>query len=158
MTARRAGGFAYIAAIIFLVVLAGFALAALRLADTAQTTVNQQLLGARANQAARAGLERAFYLLKPVNADCPAVTGAPKLVLDGFLVSVKCTRSTFGEGQDENGNAATKYIYELAAVACNGTVASCVDNVNPADLANPEYIERRRSASICVTSNGADCY
>ena len=34
MTARRAGGFAYIAAIVFLVVLAGFALAVLRLSDT----------------------------------------------------------------------------------------------------------------------------
>ena len=56
MTARRAGGFAYIAAIIFLVVLAGFALAVLRLSDSEQTTVNQQLLGAREIQASRAKL------------------------------------------------------------------------------------------------------
>jgi MSHA biogenesis protein MshP len=155
MTARRAGGFAYIAAIIFLVVLAGFALAALRLADTAQATVNQQLLGARANQAARAGLERAFYLLKPVNADCPAVTGAPKLVLDGFTVTVACTRQAYSEGQDSNGNPVTKNIFELAAVACNGSAASCPDN---GSLANPDYIERKRAASICVASDGSDCY
>jgi MSHA biogenesis protein MshP len=155
MTARRADGFAYIAAIVFLVVLAGFALAALRLADTAQVTVNQQLLGARANQAARAGLERAFYLLKPADADCPPVTGAPKLVLDGFLVTVRCTRLRYDEGQDANGNSLTKYIFELAATACNA--ATCPGTA--ADLANPDYVERRRSASICVVaSTGADCY
>lgn len=156
MTARRADGFAYIAAIVFLVVLAGFALAALRLADTAQATVTQQLLGARASQAARAGLERAFYLLKPANADCPAVTGAPKLVLDGFLVIVSCTRLPYNEGLDQNGNPVPKAIFELAAVACNGAGNSCPgDNT---DLANPEYIERKRTASICVAASGTDCY
>ena len=155
MTARRAGGFAYIAAIVFLVVLAGFALAVLRLADTEQVTVNQAVLGARANQAARAGLEWAFYRLKPANADCTPVLVAPDLKpATGFVVNVGCTMKTYDEGRDPDGNSVKKTIFELTAIACNA--ATCPGT--NADLANPDYIERKRSASICVASNGSDCY
>lgn len=55
--ARPQSGFAYIAAIVFLVVVAGIAVALLQLTNTQQTTVNQALLGARAGLAARAGIE-----------------------------------------------------------------------------------------------------
>jgi MSHA biogenesis protein MshP len=155
MTARRAHGFAYIAAIVFLVVLAGFALAVLRLSDTEQTTVNQQMLGARASQAARTGLEWAFYQLKPAGAKCPAAQ--PDLVAaTGFVVTVRCTMQTYSEGLSPSGDPVSKTIYELDATACNKTGGTC-----PADdtyLADPDYIERRRSASICVASDGSDCY
>jgi len=155
MTVRRAGGFAYIAAIIFLVVLAGFALAALRLSGTAQTTVEQALLGTRASQAARSGLEWAFYKLKAKDANCATLTPAPDLKpATGFVVTLACTMQTYDEGLAPDGSSVQKNIFELAATACNG--ATCPGN--DADLANPDYIERKRTASICVARDGTDCY
>jgi MSHA biogenesis protein MshP len=157
MTARRAGGFAYIAAIVFLVVLAGFALAVLRLADTEQVTVNQAVLGARANQAARAGLEWAFFRLKPAGTTCAAIVPNQDLKpATGFVVKVDCQMRTYSEGLDANGAAVSKTIFELVATACNGAGATC--DGSDTDLANPDYVERKRTASICVASNGSDCY
>lgn len=154
MTARRTGGFAYIAAIIFLVVLAGFALAVLRLSDTEQTTVNQAVLGSRASQAARTGLEWAFYKLKPKDAKC--FTSVPDFKTDtGFTVNVECSMQTYDEGLTPAGATVKKNIFELKATACNG--ATCPGSNT--DLANPDYIERKRTASICVVaSDGTDCY
>ena len=156
MTARRAGGFAYIAAIIFLVVLAGFALAVLRLSETEQVTVNQSFLGTRASLAARTGLEWAFYKLKPTDAKCDAVNNAaPDFRTDtGFTVIVKCTPATYDEGIKPDGTSVKKNIFELTATACNGSTCPGSD----ADLANPDYVERKRTASICVASDGTDCY
>jgi MSHA biogenesis protein MshP len=155
MTGRRAGGFAYIAAIVFLVVLAGFALAVLRLSDTTQITVNQAVLGTRASQAARTGLELAFYRLKPAGADCTAVPAAPDLrTATGFVVTLGCTMQTYSEGLTSDGKPVSKTIFELTATACNGSTCPGTD----ADLANPDYVERKRTASICVASDGSDCY
>ncbi len=155
MTARRAGGFAYIAAIIFLVVLAGFALAVLRLSDTEQITVNQAVLGTRASQAARTGLELAFYRLKPAGTECKDVPTAPDLKqATGFVVTLECSMRTYSEGLTSDGKPVSKTIFELRATACNGSTCPGTD----ADVANPDYVERRRTASICVASNGSDCY
>lgn len=157
MTPRRAGGFAYIAAIVFLVVLAGFALAALRLSDSAQVTVNQQVLGARVGQAARTGLEWAFYRLKTPGATCDALDPRPDFIAEtGYRVALKCTPMlTYSEGQTPEGVALTKHIFELGATACNLGATCPADD---ASVANPDYVERKRSASICVTADGADCY
>jgi MSHA biogenesis protein MshP len=156
MSARRAGGFAYIAAIVFLVVLAGFALAALRLSGTAQATVEQAVLGARANQAARAGLEWAFYRLKTPGTTCTALDNPPDFVADtGYRVTLTCGMLTYGEGQKSNGDALIKNIFQFTATACN------IGSTCPADdasVASPDYVERKRSASICITADGADCY
>jgi len=154
MTARRAGGFAYIAAIVFLVVLAGFALAVLRLSDTEQTTVNQAVLGSRVSQAARAGLEWAFYKLKPQGAKC--FTSVPDFKTDtGFTVNVECTMQTYDEGLTPEGVSVKKNIFELKATACNAATCPGSDT----DLANPDYVERKRTASICfVAADNSDCY
>ncbi|WP_440962876.1 MSHA biogenesis protein MshP [Massilia sp. GER05] len=157
MTARRAGGFAYIAAIIFLVVLAGFALAVLRLSETEQVTVNQSFLGTRASLAARTGLEWAFYKLKAKDATCDTVKTVPDFKHDtGFTVNVGCstTPQPYDEGLGPDGKTVKKVIFELTATACNGSTCPGSD----ADLANPDYVERKRTASICVASDGTDCY
>lgn len=159
MTARRQGGFAYIAAVVFLVVLAGFALAVLRLSDTEQASVNQQVLGARASQAARTGLEWAFYRLRAAGATCNSLDAAPAPDFyrdTGFVVvRTLCTMQTYDEGQDPNSVSLKKNIFQLTYTACNGSGPGCGSN---ADLANPDYVERRRTASICITTTGADCY
>ena len=155
MTARRAGGFAYIAAIVFLVVLAGFALAVLRLSETEQVTVNQSFLGTRASLAARTGLEWAFYKLKARDATCDTVKAVPDFgTATGFTVNVGCATQTYDEGLGPDGKTVKKVIFELTATACNGSTCPGSD----ADLANPDYVERKRIASICGASDGTDCY
>lgn len=155
MTARRAGGFAYIAAIVFLVVLAGFALAVLRLSDTQQITVSQAILGSRASLAARTGLELAFYQLKTPGTECKNVPTWPDLkTATGFVVRLDCTMQTYSEGVTENGTPVSKTIFELKATACNGSTCPGTNS----DLANPDYVERVRTASICVPSAGSECY
>jgi MSHA biogenesis protein MshP len=157
MTARRAGGFAYIAAIVFLIVLAGFALAALRLSGSAQVTVDQAVLGARASQAARAGLEWAFFRLKTPPADCDTVQkNQPDFSAEtGYRVTLRCDMKTYQEGQTSTGASLAKNIFQLTATACNGAACPSADNVT---VASPDYIERKRSASICITTDGAACY
>lgn len=160
---RRQTGFAYIAAVVLLVVVAGICLAMLRMTGTQQSTVNQTLLGVRANQAARAGIEWMFYRLTHDGnaAGCP-VGAMPVNLGDfrtdtGFLVSVSCstTATPYNEGEKPDGTAVQKYIYQIEAVACNGAGASCPDKDS---VARPEYVERSRLATVCMTSDGADCY
>ncbi|WP_296952738.1 MSHA biogenesis protein MshP [uncultured Massilia sp.] len=175
---RAQGGFAYVAAVVFLVVLAGLAAAVLRLNGAQQATVSGAMLGMRAGQAARGGLEWAFYQLRggaaqacndigngPATPANPAANGKSTTLGDfaqgqGWRVTVTCTARSYGEGEvfdDAKGTAKaqTKLIFELNAWACNGAAAACPDN---ASAAAPDYVERRRSASICVTDTGGGCY
>jgi len=161
----RRGGFAYIAAVVFLVVLAGVALAALRLSTGSQATVNGQLLGARANQAARGGIEWALYRIKGTggaaactNASAGTTVNGAKLTdfrqATGMTVTLTCIVRSYNEGQNPNGSSFTKNIFELTATACNRG-SGCPDNTSLADL---DYVERKRSASLCIASDGNDCY
>lgn len=155
----RQRGFAYIAAVVLLLVVAGISVALLRLTSTQQSTVNQGLLAARANQAARAGVEWAMYRI--VNASptgCPAATTLNDFRADsGFRVSVTCTATAFNEGESAPGAAVAKRIYQIDAVACNSPGAQCPDTTT-ASVSAPDYVERRRSASICLAADGQDCY
>ena len=159
MSAPRQRGFAYIAAIVFLVVLAGFALAALRLSGVEQATVDQQVQGARAGQAARAGLEWAFYRLKAPGATCTALQPATLtdfVAAAGYRVTLTCDMKTYSEGQTPAGAPLMKNVFQLTATACNGAPNNaCPDDTS---IANPDYTERRRSASICIAADGTDCY
>ena len=162
MTPRRpAPGFAYIAAVVLLVVVAGLAVAMVRLTASQQNTALSAALTARASQAARAGVEWMFYGLKtPGTANCTAAAGG-KTLTDfkadtGFTVTVKCSAYTYYEGQDATtAQALKKNIYRVEAVACNGTAASCPDN---GSAASPDYTERRRVATVCVQDDGTVCY
>lgn len=141
-------GFAYIAAVIFLVVIAGISVALLRLTENQQSTINGSLLGARASLAARAGIE---WIARQPDARCSAA-GATTTLTDfradsGFLVTVGCTVRAYNEGvADAAGTAVTKHIYSIEAVACNGSGA-CPD---AASVPRADYVERKRVASICL--------
>ena len=163
MKARRTErGFAYIAAVVLLIVVAGLATAMVRLTATQQNTANDALLVARASQAARAGTEWMFYQLAYRMASaCPAGAGSTQTLTDfrndtGFLVTVKCSVVAYNEGQDPTTSAAVvKNIYRIESVACNGSGSACPDN---GSVANAEYTERRRVASICIQADGNLCY
>ena len=93
---QRQSGFAYIAAVVLLVVVAAVCVALIRLSNTQQTTVNAALLGARASLAARGGIEWGFYQLR--NGSCNASTTLTDFVADSsFRVTVRCTASNFNE-------------------------------------------------------------
>jgi DNA-binding transcriptional regulator YdaS (Cro superfamily) len=150
--ARAQSGFAYIAAIVLLVVVAGMATALLRLTGTQQSTVNQALLGAKAGLAARAGIEWGFRT-------CLTTAGITDLSQfkseTGFNVSVDCQFTDYREGERASGQTSVsqvKRIVQINAVACNGSAARCPD-ANANIVAGPEYVERARMATMCIVLN-----
>ena len=143
----RQSGFAYIAAIVLLVVVAGMAAGLLRLTGTQQSTVNQALLGAKAGLVARAGIEWGFKT-------CLNTAGVTDLgqfkTETGFNVSVTCSFRDYQEGERASGQTSisqTKRIVQITAVACNGSTARCPDATS---VANAEYVERARMATVCM--------
>lgn len=147
MTNRTSqGGFAYIAAVVLLVVMASLAAAMARLNSVQLTTANQDLQAARATLAARAGVEWGLAQLRTDNcqAEWPTLTDFRNA--SGFVVTVRCARTQFDEGETAAGTPARNRLYEISATACNvGTV--CPNN---AQVTHRDYVERRRVATACI--------
>ena len=125
-------GFNLISAIFLLVVIAALGTFAVTLSTTQQQSAAQDVLGARAYQAARAGIEWGAYQVLQ-NAGCPAATQvlAPMPnTLATFRVQVDCTSvSTTDAG-------VAVAMYQLISTANQGTVAT------------PDYVERQISVTI----------
>lgn len=155
----RQQGFAYIAAIVIVVVLAMLGVAAVRMVTTQETTATQDELSARAWQAARAGTDWALYQALQLGS-CPAASTSLDLrTNNGFIVTVSCTATTRYEGETAAGTPDAKTIYEIDAIACNSnTSVSCPGS--PQQIPNPGYVERRRTVSACIrpTTPVRDCY
>jgi MSHA biogenesis protein MshP len=122
-------GFAAIAAIFLLVVLAALGAFMLTFSNTQQLTSAQDLQGSRAYWAARAGLEWGLGNVIANPAACP-VPPAP-FAIEGFDITIGCARQSFGEG---GGNVV---IFRLEATATQGGPVGSVS-----------YIERSVSASV----------
>lgn len=150
----RESGFAYIAAVVLLVVVAGVCVALVRMTNTLQGTVNGALLGARAGLAARAGIEWGFYQLSKGSCDAER-TLADFSADSGFQVTVRCSVRPFNEGEDNAGNPIEKRMIQLEAVACNGG-ASC-PSMDAAVVSRPDYVERRRVATTCTAGISDPC-
>lgn len=156
---RPQSGFAYIAAIVFLVVIAGIAVALLQLTNTQQTTVNQALLSARAGLAARGGIEWVYQDLGSRCTEAGSTASLTDFVSDaGFNVKVTCSYRAYREGEQADASGAPvsviKHIYRIESVACNGAGA-CPDD---ASVPRPDYVERKRVATVCMTANNEFCY
>jgi len=128
----RQRGFSIVTAIFLLVVLAGLGAAMVTLSTSQQQTLAQDVQGARAYQAARAGIEWGGYQVIKVPDACPAsttlnFTGTP---LAGFTTVVTCVRLPYTEG------ANSVLVYDLTATARYGVV-----NTN-------DYVERQLTARI----------
>lgn len=131
-TSRFARGFSLISAIFLLVVIAALGTFAVTLSTTQQQSAAQDVLGARAYQAARAGIEwGAYQVLR--NAGCPAPTqvlAAMPNTLANFTVQVDCNSVATTD-------AGTPVVmYQLTSTATQGTSPS------------PNYIERQVTATI----------
>jgi len=112
-------GFLLPAAIFILVILAGLGAYALNITSVQQGTSAQDVQGARAYQAARAGVEWADYqVLTPGTtalASCP--TNPTTITIDNFSVTISCTRSAdyFEQGTDH-----TIALYDVTSTASFG--------------------------------------
>lgn len=134
-------GLGTVTIIVVLVLLSGMAAAIVRLNTAAQTTATQELLAARAAQAARAGLQWGLYqAFKGPWTACNGTSNTLDLVSEsGMRVTVSCSSTLYNEGESAPGTPRTVRVYTLDAVACNSS-ASCPDNTM---VARPGYVERR---------------
>lgn len=152
-------GFGVIAAIVILVILGLLAAAIVSLGTTQQMTSAQDVLSAKAWQAARAGNEWGLYqALRTTGAWreggpsdlCPAGgalgPGTPlsqplDLTADtGFWVTVTGDCRRYNEGESVPGTLQTVRMYQITAVACPSTPCPALD----ASVAGASYIERTR--------------
>ncbi len=155
----RQHGFAYIAAVVLLVIMATLATAMVRLTTAQQAMSNQDLLGARAGQAARAGVEWGLFQLRGATPCAATTTLTDFRALTGFTVTVTCSANEYNEGELAPGTPWRKRIYTISAIACN-IGDNCPSNDN---VVSVDYVERRRVVSACLTvptTPGAptDCY
>lgn len=98
---RRESGFALIAGLVVLVLLGSIGAAMVRLSSTEQASSSAAILGARADWAARSGLE---WAVQNANTTGGCVNGTLTLTesaLSGFTVEVSCTETRHHEGSEE---------------------------------------------------------
>src|SRR5947207_15659389 len=167
MCLERQAGFSIIAAIFLLVVLALLAAFIASVTGMQQSSGQLDVLGARAYQSARAGMEwSAWQVLDPNNTlnagscspivmpTCPASPqNLPALAgsLSGFTVTVTCAQTA----DTTEGNRNVR-VFQIVATACNQPSAGSCPNVPPPVPTNG-YVERQVQASLakCKDSTAA---
>ncbi|MBY0572428.1 MAG: agglutinin biogenesis protein MshP [Undibacterium sp.] len=139
---QRVGGFSLVTAIFLLVILAALGVFMLSVYSTQRASVNMDIRGARAYQAAKAGIEWATLqvlasengVLVASSFVCPAgnMAGMPALAgaLQGFNVTTSCVLTS----RQENANFIR--VYQITAVSSIGAFPS------------QDYVERNISASV----------
>lgn len=130
-------GFAAIAAVFLVVVLAALGAFMVTFSNTQQLTSAQDVQGSRAYWAARAGLEwgiGSVVASAAVPPGCPASPTALAATFDGgFTVTVTCNRTDYTEAAA----APNRFVYQLTAIARTAGAPGSVG-----------YIERSISASL----------
>jgi len=146
---NRQRGFGMIAAIMVLVILAALAAAIVGIGTNQQITSAQDVMSAKAWQAARTGNEWGLYkALKTENwagAGTTCDAGAQSATLDlsaltGFFVTISCNSWLYNEGESVPGTPQTVRIYGIRAVAC--PLANCTGTN---DASSGTYVERTRA-------------
>ena len=158
MSPDRQSGFSVVAAIFLLVVLAILAVIIASVTGLQQASSQLDILGARAYQGARTGIEWGAYQVLdpnntlnaanctsgagggPVMSACPATTTLTGLSgsLAPFAVTVSCTMTA--DTTEGNRNVRT---YSITATACNQLPGPC-----PAVPASGEYADRQIQATL----------
>ncbi|WP_024929409.1 hypothetical protein [Methylophilus sp. OH31] len=132
--AYRAKGFMLPVAIFLLVTLAGLVGYAMRLSLLANLGTIQDVQGANAYLAARAGVEwGAFQVLSPGSTDMKACFASPStLTINNFNVLLTCDRSVL----QDKGNTQNVGMYTITSTASLGVVGA------------QDYIERRITVTL----------
>ena len=114
---RPQQGFAAIAAIFLVVVLAALGAFMVTFSNTQQLTSAQDVQGSRAYWAARAGLEWGIGSVSAVNPASAVVAAtcntATPLSIDGFSVKVTCT----GDNAPYSEGGVSKYVFQFTSIA-----------------------------------------
>ncbi len=113
-------GFAAIAAIFLVVVLAALGGFMLTFSNTQQLTSAQDIQGSRAYWAARAGLEWAVVAIPATPALCPSPVTAGPPTVDGFALQIDCSSNTYTEG------GASPTIYRFQSRASLGSAPGSI--------------------------------
>lgn len=130
-------GFSIVSAIFLLVVLAFLGTAMVTFSTSQHQSAAMDVMGSRAYQAARAGIEWAAYQVVNSASSAPAAVGCATNFAAGtlggtlspFTVTVNCAAASHVEG------ASMIWIYDVSAVAC--TEAAC-----PSAAPGANYVER----------------
>ncbi|MFA5372161.1 MAG: hypothetical protein WC298_09340 [Sideroxydans sp.] len=126
MTGRKLQhGFSIITAIFLLVVLSFLGVAMVTFSTTQHQSSAMDVMGSRAYQAARAGIEWAVYQVAISPASAAAATGCATNFAAGslggtlapFAVAVSCTPNSYIEG------ASTIWVYDVTSTARTGGVS-----------------------------------
>lgn len=126
---QKQGGFAIVAAIFLLVVLAFLGAFMLTFSNTQHLTSAQDIQGSRAYWAARAGISWAIGTISANPITCPA--SPTTFNVDGFSVSVTCNLTTYNE------SGVTKRIFNTTATS-----------TSPGAVGSLGYTERSVSAAL----------
>ncbi len=135
---KKQKGFSIVSAIFLLVVLAFLGTAMVTFSTNQQQSAAMDVMGSRAYQAARAGIEwGAYQLLR--NGACVASTPLPALAgtLSGFTVTVTCSIGAAGAASEVSAATGTVTVYDLASTATQGGAPG-----------QPDYVERVVQVSI----------
>jgi len=152
MNRSREHGFTLVSAIFILVVLTALAAFLIVVSTTQQIGSVLDVQGARAYQAARAGIEWGAYQIwsrnptRNANVNCDGSSNASvttsfgfpaaAATLSGFTVTVTCTVAT-----DANGGPT---LFGVEAIACNQPSGGAC----PGNAANAGYVERDMKATL----------
>lgn len=135
---NRNAGFAIVTAIFIIVALAALAAAIVSLVRTEQTSSTLDTEGARAYQAARAGVEWGAFNSLRNNICAPPTPVALGASLGAYVATVTCTRTTHNEaGTSVN-------IDTIVATACNQPAAGNCPNPVP----GAAYAERQIAVTV----------
>ena len=128
---KKNRGFSLISAIFLLVVIAALGAFAVTLSTTQHQSAALDVMGVRAYQASRSGVEWGAYQAL-INGSCSATQTLPALpgTLANFTVVVSCTSSTSPE------SSGVVNMYQITSVAHAGTAGAI------------NYIERQMSVTI----------
>ena len=124
-------GFTLIAAIFLLVVVAALVIYIANIRVVQQTTLLYGVQGARANQAARSGIEWGIHQ-SIVIGSCPASTSFTDAAFAGFNIQVECDRTTHDEG------GVTIDTYSLKSIASSGSYGTL------------DYVQRQIQATVSI--------
>ncbi|OGS98170.1 MAG: hypothetical protein A3K04_01855 [Gallionellales bacterium RBG_16_56_9] len=137
-------GFSLVSAIFLLVVIAALGTFAVTLSTTQQQSAALDVMGARAYQASRAGIEwGAYQILQNSGVGfAPACRPGPTSssvalanTLANFTVTVNCSAASSVEGASYPASSPL-WVYQLSSTATQGTVAT------------PNYVERQMAVTI----------
>jgi len=131
-TSRRQTGFAAVAAIFLVVILAALGGFMLTFSNTQQLTAAQDLQGTRAFWAARAGLEWGVAQVGAASPACAASTSLSSSFDGGFSVTVDCASSVYTDGD-------TVTLYTITARAQPGGTSQ---------VGSIGYVERSMTAIV----------